>query len=74
MELSEEPMYDPNLLKKLDFRQADTIFNPPVTAAEPGEFLLVRPLCSADFNRGMIKILFIYRNVINCLRHYLLSL
>ncbi|XP_049788657.1 probable glucosamine 6-phosphate N-acetyltransferase isoform X3 [Schistocerca nitens] len=50
--LHNEPMYDPELLKKLDFSQSPTKFNPPVTAVNPGENLLVRPLCRADYEKG----------------------
>ncbi|XP_049788655.1 probable glucosamine 6-phosphate N-acetyltransferase isoform X1 [Schistocerca nitens] len=55
--LHNEPMYDPELLKKLDFSQSPTKFNPPVTAVNPGENLLVRPLCRADYEKGFVQLL-----------------
>ncbi|XP_046992169.1 probable glucosamine 6-phosphate N-acetyltransferase isoform X1 [Schistocerca americana] len=55
--LHHEPMYDPELLKKLDFSQSPTKFNPPVTAVNPGENLLVRPLCRADYEKGFVQLL-----------------
>lgn len=56
-DLNHEPMYDPELLKKLDFSQSPTKFNPPVTAVNPGENLLVRPLCRADYDKGFVQLL-----------------
>lgn len=50
--LSEEPLYDPRILERLDFSKARTRFSPPVSAARPGEGLRVRPLRRADYRRG----------------------
>lgn len=55
--LSEEPLYDPKILERLDFSKARTKFNPPVSAAHPGEGLRVRPLRRADFHRGFPQLL-----------------
>lgn len=53
--MSEEPSYDPKLLERLDFRHADGVFQPPISAVNPGEDLLVRPLCPADYDRGELE-------------------
>ena len=45
-------LYDPELIKKLDFTQAKCKFEPKVSAANPGEGLQVRPLGSKDYERG----------------------
>jgi len=50
--LSNEPLYNPDLLKRLDFSQSKTKFDPPISPSEPGEALIVRPLCPADYNKG----------------------
>jgi hypothetical protein len=50
--LSSEPLYDPDLLKRLDFSQSKTKFDPPISPSEPGEALIVRPLCAADYDKG----------------------
>lgn len=51
-------MYDPQLLKGLDFDSLSGVFSPPVTATEPGEtWLLVRPLEIEDYDRGYVQLL-----------------
>lgn len=50
-------LYDPELIKKLDFTQSACKFNPMVSAANPGEGLQVRPLGSKDYERGFLEIL-----------------
>lgn len=48
-----ELLYDPVILKKLDFSKARSKFEPKISAANPGAGLLVRPLSSDDFDKGM---------------------
>lgn len=55
--LSEEPLYDPKILERLDFSKARTKFSPAVSAVQPGEGLRVRPLCRADYRRGFLQLL-----------------
>ncbi|XP_052127974.1 probable glucosamine 6-phosphate N-acetyltransferase isoform X2 [Frankliniella occidentalis] len=55
--LSEEPLYDPKILERLDFSKARTKFSTPVSAARPGEGLRVRPLRRADYRRGFLQLL-----------------
>lgn len=55
--LSSEPLYSPELLQKLDFSQSKTKFDPPISPIEPGEALIVRPLCPADYDKGFVKLL-----------------
>ncbi|XP_069681928.1 probable glucosamine 6-phosphate N-acetyltransferase isoform X2 [Periplaneta americana] len=50
--LSTEPLYDPELLKRLDFSQSSTKFDPAISASNPGQGLVVRPLCPADYDKG----------------------
>ena len=47
-------LYDPELIKKLDFTQAKCKFNPSVSAANPGAGLEVRPLSNKDYERGIM--------------------
>ena len=48
-------LYDPELIKKLDFTQAKCKFNPSVSAANPGTGLEVRPLSNKDYERGILN-------------------
>lgn len=51
-------LYDGSLLLDLDFSKSPARFNPPISAANPGEqWLKVRPLQSGDFHRGFLQIL-----------------
>ncbi|XP_021936241.1 probable glucosamine 6-phosphate N-acetyltransferase isoform X2 [Zootermopsis nevadensis] len=54
--LSSEPLYNPDLLR-LDFSQIKTKFDPPISPSEPGEALIVRPLCPADYDKGFVQLL-----------------
>ncbi|XP_058019063.1 glucosamine 6-phosphate N-acetyltransferase isoform X2 [Ahaetulla prasina] len=55
--LESTPMYDPHLLKELDWTQNTVTFSPAISPDDPGEGLVLRPLCSADINRGFLKVL-----------------
>ncbi|CAB3365265.1 Hypothetical predicted protein [Cloeon dipterum] len=52
-----EFLYEPSILKKLDFGKARTKFEPKISAAQPGAGLLVRPLSSDDYDKGFIQLL-----------------
>ncbi|XP_061468562.1 glucosamine 6-phosphate N-acetyltransferase isoform X3 [Rhineura floridana] len=51
------PMYDPCLLQELDWSQNTVMFSPAISPLQPGDGLVLRPLCSADINRGFLKVL-----------------
>lgn len=53
MKLDETPMFDPTLLQEVDWSQNTATFSPAISPAHPGEGLVLRPLCTADLNRGM---------------------
>lgn len=57
MILDETPLFDPGLLKELDWSENTVQFSPPISPSQPGEGLLLRPLCPADLNRGFFKVL-----------------
>lgn len=44
-------MFDSSLVQNLDFSNL-TCFNPPISPSQPGQGLRVRPLSTADFERG----------------------
>lgn len=52
MLLDETPLFEPSLLQELDWSSNTVSFSPPINPSSPGEGLVVRPLCMADFNRG----------------------
>lgn len=52
MLLDETPLFEPSLLQELDWSGNTASFSPPISVSSPGEGLLLRPLCLADFNRG----------------------
>ncbi|KAJ9582845.1 hypothetical protein L9F63_022804 [Diploptera punctata] len=56
-EVESRPLYDPDLLKRLDFSESTTKFEPLISASQPGDGLLVRPLCSSDYDKGFIQLL-----------------
>ncbi|OXB64078.1 hypothetical protein ASZ78_001698 [Callipepla squamata] len=45
------PMFDPNILHELDWSENTTTFSPSISPSEPGDGLVMRPLCTADLNR-----------------------
>ncbi|MGH0177848.1 UNVERIFIED_CONTAM: hypothetical protein FKN15_076406 [Acipenser sinensis] len=55
MILDETPLFDPGLLKELDWSENTVQFSPPISPSQPGEGLLLRPLCPADLNRGILS-------------------
>lgn len=53
-----EYLYDPDLLSRLDFKKSPAKFTPPISATNPGEdWMLVRPLQRADYDKGFLKLL-----------------
>ncbi|CAG02340.1 unnamed protein product, partial [Tetraodon nigroviridis] len=53
----ETPLFDPSLLQELDWSGNSVSFSPLISPSSPGEGFLLRPLCTADFNRGFFKVL-----------------
>ena len=53
MKPDETPMFDPSLLKEVDWSQNTAIFSPAISPTHPGEGLVLRPLCTADLNKGI---------------------
>lgn len=52
MLLDETPLFEASLLQDLDWSSSTVSFSPPISPSSPGEGLVLRPLCMADFNRG----------------------
>lgn len=52
MLLDETPLFDPALLQDLDWSSNPISFSPPISPSNPGDGLVLRPLCLADFKRG----------------------
>ncbi|XP_077568714.1 glucosamine 6-phosphate N-acetyltransferase [Stigmatopora nigra] len=57
MLLDETPLFEPSLLEELDWSENSVSFSPLISPTNPGEGLVLRPLCTADFNRGFVKVL-----------------
>ncbi|KAM9826752.1 glucosamine 6-phosphate N-acetyltransferase [Syngnathus typhle] len=57
MLLDETPLFDPCLLRELDWSNNSVSFSPLISPSNPGQGLVLRPLCPADFNRGFFKVL-----------------
>ncbi|CAJ0962131.1 unnamed protein product [Ranitomeya imitator] len=53
----ETPLFDPQLLEDIDWSQNMVSFSPSISPELPGEGLVLRPLCTADINRGYYKVL-----------------
>ncbi|XP_075471227.1 glucosamine 6-phosphate N-acetyltransferase [Ascaphus truei] len=54
---NETPLFDPRLLAELDWSQNTASFRPAISPLHPGDSLILRPLCTADLNRGFFKVL-----------------
>ncbi|CAH2045602.1 unnamed protein product, partial [Iphiclides podalirius] len=53
-----EYLYRPEILQKLDFSKSPATFNPIISAANPGaEWMVVRPLQRADYDKGFLQLL-----------------
>ncbi|TRY54309.1 hypothetical protein DNTS_021287 [Danionella cerebrum] len=57
MLLDDTPLFDPSLLHELDWSSVSIPFSPAVSPAQPGNGLVLRPLCTADLDRGYYKLL-----------------
>ncbi|XP_028844681.1 glucosamine 6-phosphate N-acetyltransferase [Denticeps clupeoides] len=57
MLLDDTPLFEPSLLQQLDWASNAVPFSPPISPSQPGEGLVLRPLCTADLNRGFYKVL-----------------
>ncbi|KAM4593521.1 glucosamine 6-phosphate N-acetyltransferase isoform 1-T2 [Odontesthes bonariensis] len=57
MLLDETPLFEPSLLQDLDCSSDNVTFSPLISPSRPGEGLVLRPLCMADFKRGFFKVL-----------------
>jgi len=55
--VDEEFLYPPEILKKLDTEKSYVDFNPPISISNPGENLILRPLCLNDYRRGYLNLL-----------------
>lgn len=54
----EQTLYDPGLLRHLDFKKSIAKFNPEINAIETGEtWIRVRPLQDGDYDRGFLQLL-----------------
>ncbi|XP_076011942.1 glucosamine 6-phosphate N-acetyltransferase [Genypterus blacodes] len=57
MLLDETPLFEPSLLHELDWSSNTVSFSPLISPTNPGQGLVLRPLCSADYNRGFFQVL-----------------
>ncbi|XP_070576822.1 glucosamine 6-phosphate N-acetyltransferase-like isoform X2 [Ptychodera flava] len=55
--LDETPLYRPGLLKEIDFSEAQAKFKGSISPSNPGENLVMRPLCAADYDKGFMEVL-----------------
>ncbi|KFM62940.1 putative glucosamine 6-phosphate N-acetyltransferase, partial [Stegodyphus mimosarum] len=53
----DEFLYSAEILSKLDFKNSHVDFNPPISISNPGENLIVRPLCLSDYHKGYLELL-----------------
>ncbi|XP_063142944.1 glucosamine 6-phosphate N-acetyltransferase-like [Rattus norvegicus] len=51
----ETPMFDPSLLKEVDWSHNTTILSLATSPTHPGGSLVLRPLCTVDLNKGFLK-------------------
>lgn len=52
------PLYNPEILKKLNFSESPAKFNGSISSLNPGEpWLCVRPLRPSDYHRGFLELL-----------------
>ncbi|XP_026314843.1 probable glucosamine 6-phosphate N-acetyltransferase [Hyposmocoma kahamanoa] len=59
-----ESLYPAGILQRLDFSQSPAIFKPKISAAQPGEdWMVVRPLQRADYDKGFVQLLSQLTNV-----------
>uniref|UniRef100_A0A8C8LNT6 Uncharacterized protein n=1 Tax=Oncorhynchus tshawytscha TaxID=74940 RepID=A0A8C8LNT6_ONCTS len=56
MLLVETPLFESALFQELDCSSNTHVLS-PISPSQPGEGLVLRSLCTADFNRGFYKML-----------------
>ncbi|KAI4830309.1 hypothetical protein KUCAC02_001949 [Chaenocephalus aceratus] len=66
MLLNETPIFEPSLLQELDWSSNTVPFSPPISPSSPGEGLVLRPLCTADFHRGWFQLLLFSAKKLEC--------
>lgn len=55
---NDEYLFDPQVLKDLDWNSVKNSLNPPITNENSGEsWLLIRPLALSDYSKGYVQIL-----------------
>ncbi|XP_050667953.1 probable glucosamine 6-phosphate N-acetyltransferase isoform X2 [Leptidea sinapis] len=53
-----EFLFPPDILNKLDFNKSPAVFRPKISASNPGEeWMVVRPLQRADYDKGFLQLL-----------------
>jgi glucosamine-phosphate N-acetyltransferase len=56
--INDEDLYNPNLLKNLNWDSVKSFLNPEISSDNPGEtWILVRPLQLSDYDKGYLQIL-----------------
>ncbi|XP_013414586.1 probable glucosamine 6-phosphate N-acetyltransferase isoform X1 [Lingula anatina] len=55
--MEEVYLYEPKLLKEIDFSTVENKFKHGISPRNPGENLILRPLSSGDFDRGFLQLL-----------------
>ncbi|OWF37585.1 glucosamine 6-phosphate N-acetyltransferase-like isoform X1 [Mizuhopecten yessoensis] len=56
--VKEKPLYEPSILHDIDFEGNHcSTYNPEISHTNPGEGLLMRPLCREDYDNGYIQLL-----------------
>lgn len=65
-----EYLYEPEILKRLDFNKSPAQFKPKISAASPGEdWMVVRPLQRSDYDKGFLQLLSQLTSVGNITRY-----
>ncbi|XP_045184782.1 glucosamine 6-phosphate N-acetyltransferase-like isoform X2 [Mercenaria mercenaria] len=55
--LEDVPLFDPNLVREVNFKECSGTYNPEISPESPGEGLLMRPLKISDYDRGFMELL-----------------
>lgn len=53
-------LFDAKILESIDFQPAECHYNPPISAINPGDDLLLRPLRISDYDSGEIIFIFTF--------------
>lgn len=54
MNIDDEFLYPKDILEKLKPKNSHVHFDPPISIANPGENLILRPLSINDYHKGII--------------------